>query len=531
MVRIIRYEVYADKGAGWRLLDQFSADDRQEATFCAKEAEERGCSVKIVREIYETNDGSFHESVEYIGGLKNKKKIKSVEDAVFDDLKGEYNVEATPFKVLASNQVSKAIFKLVLIVFFSLILANLLTSLALPLIEFIVPDEKRKGVLFCCFFTIFVMFAAPLLFYKVPWDVFYSLRKGEKELINERRIFRRATSLMKGYTLNDDGTEVITPSFPDAPLEYKEYIIDYLSQVLNNLDPQIKLNDGFNRLGVELIVYGGCLELSRYGRLVWAEANSLLYEAFKILEGSHVDLQAFYDAKRTYVDSKIAVFLTGVGSYLMSQIINGAPMDVAVLKMTMEKWIASNTHPETNVDISIVAPEGEEKGLNIAFECLVNIRLIINIYDDEKFIGQDEQEAVQSDIRLFMSRLIAQCGGDNVIENGNLTTIHFSNLGKAIQFIDAFNKELFDYKDNQCSYNLMVDERIALLDMLADNTVNLSRYIEEVLKYSCAQDVIVDEAIKNKLEKVSYSFESLGDKTLRKSDRVVSLYKMSGFSD
>ena len=220
MVKIVRYEVYSDDGNGWQLVEQFSGEDRQEAVFCAKEVEAGNRPVKIIREIYDTDDNSFQESVEYISGLKvkTKEKIKAVEDSIFDDLKGEYNVEATPFKMLASNVVSKAIMKLILIIVFSLILANILVSLAVPMVEFLVPDEQRKSVLFFGFFIIFLLIAAPLLFYKIPWNVFYTLHQGEKELINERHFFRHAASLINNYNLNDNGKEVVVPVFPEAPL-------------------------------------------------------------------------------------------------------------------------------------------------------------------------------------------------------------------------------------------------------------------------------------------------------------------------
>jgi len=167
MVRIVRYEVYEDKGNGWILADQFAGDDRQNAVYCAQEIEENGYPVKIIREIYETDDNSFQESIEYISGLKSKvkTKVKTVEDDIYDDLQGEYNVEATPFKMLAEHQVSKAIVKLILIIVLSLILANIMITLSVPLVEFLVPEEKRKSILFFGFFVVFILIAVPLHLY------------------------------------------------------------------------------------------------------------------------------------------------------------------------------------------------------------------------------------------------------------------------------------------------------------------------------------------------------------------------------
>ena len=527
MVKIIRYEVYTDRGSGWNLVEQFASDERQNAAFCAKEIEENGYPVKVIREIYETDDGLFQETVEYVGGLKNKTKssAKTLENELFDDLSGEYNVEATPLKMLASNEVSKAILKLVMIVFFSLVLANILTTLSVPLVELWVPEEKRKTVLFFGFFAVFIMFSAPLLWYKVPWNVFYSLHKDEKELINERKFFRRAANLMNNYNLNDNGREVIVPVFPEASLEYKQYIIEYLSQVLNNLDTKIKLSDGYNRLGVELVIYGGCLELSRYGRLSWAEANSLLYEAFKVLEGDSVDLQVFYDAKRTYGDNKVAVFLTGVGAYLMSQVINDIPMDARVLSATVEKWVSFNTKPETSTEIS-ENTDTDSNGINIIMDCLVNIKMDINIFDDEKEIGEEENNKVRNDIRNVISAQVIQHRGQEAVEDGNITSVRFSNLGKAVGFIDAFREKIENYKDDEQTYNLMIDNKIVLVEVPADKTINLNTYISDILDFAYNSEVIVNSVIKDELLDSHYAFEFLGDKQLKQSGQTVALYKM-----
>jgi hypothetical protein len=50
MVKIIRYEVYSDYGDGWKLMDQFSSEERQNASIYAKEIEENNHPVKIIRE-------------------------------------------------------------------------------------------------------------------------------------------------------------------------------------------------------------------------------------------------------------------------------------------------------------------------------------------------------------------------------------------------------------------------------------------------------------------------------------------------
>ncbi len=526
MVKIVRYEVYAQKGNDWQLIDQFAGDDRHEAVVCAREVEAGGKPVKIIREIYDTSDNSFQESVEYIGGLKKTQNKK--QNNFFEDLHGDYNVEATPFKELAENQFSKAIVKLVLIIAFSLILANILVSLSAPLVEFLAPEEKHKGILFFGFLFIFVLIAVPLLLYKIPWNIFYSVRKGDKEVINERRFFQKAVSLMNNYNLNDDGKEVIVPVYPEAPVEYKQYIVDYLSQILNNLDSSINPQDSFNKLGIKLVVYGGCLELSRFGHLLWAEANSLLYEAFGVLEGSDVDLQAFYDAKRSYSDNKVAVFLTGVGGYLMSQVIRDIPMDASILKSTMDKWIAFNTKPQERQTTASSIEIMETDTKDAVLECLANIRLSVQFFDDEKELSENEQNTVKADIRNILSELSSRLNGTDIIEERGITSIKFNKPAAAVKFVLSFQEKLETYKDEHAKeYNLLTDVKSAILEVPSDKEVNLNSYISNILEYAYNQEIIVNSIIKDELLDSSYTFEFLGDKTLRDSGDVIAVYKLN----
>lgn len=128
----------------------------------------------------------------------------------------------------------------------------------------------------------------------------------------------------------------MAPAFPEAPAEFKRSIVDYMSQIISNLDGEINIADNFNRLGVKLIIYGGVLELSRYNGLSITHANSMLHEAFSILDGDIGDVEAFYEAKKTYKDNKVAVFLTGVGAYLMAQLLAERPLDTHILKKNVQ---------------------------------------------------------------------------------------------------------------------------------------------------------------------------------------------------
>lgn len=91
----------------------------------------------------------------------------------------------------------------------------------------------------------------------------------------------------------------------------------------------------------------------------------------------------FYEAKRSYKDNKVAIFLTGVGAYLMAQVIKDEKMDAYILKATVKKWLELNKQPEPLPD----TPEEEKPVLqekDVMFKCIASIRTSINFYDDEK---------------------------------------------------------------------------------------------------------------------------------------------------
>ena len=136
------------------------------------------------------------------------------------------------------------------------------------------------------------------------------------------------------------------------------------------------LHDSFTRLGIKLIVYGGCLELSRYCGLIISEANSLLNESFKILDGDKADLSAFYEAKRTYKDNKVAIFLTGVGAYLMAQVIKDVNMDAYILKATLKKWTSLNKQPEPLPEEIAVNSQASQEN-DIMFKCIASLKTTV----------------------------------------------------------------------------------------------------------------------------------------------------------
>ena len=165
--------------------------------------------------------------------------------------------------------------------------------------------------LFLFFFSLFLLTATPLILKKIPLDVFGFRRSRKIKPIPERKFIRKAQNIFRLYNINENLDPGVIPTYPEADLEDKHYIVDFLSNVIANLDSNTSLNDDFNRFGVKLVIFGGCMELARFRRLNIAQANSLLNEAFSILDGKNYEVAEFYEAKRSYQDNRVAVFLTG----------------------------------------------------------------------------------------------------------------------------------------------------------------------------------------------------------------------------
>ena len=537
MVRIIHYEVYANKGEGWKLVDQFSSDQRHEAVNLAKELErDDRAAVKIIREVFDVQDNSYQESVEYVSGLNKKQKSKTSNFLQFDrNYDGEYDVEyeKTENSKNSSNSILLALLKLFGIIFLCLALANLLVNLLEPLIEVFIPEDQRKKVLFIVFFSVFMLITIPLILKKVPWGAFYGSNK-RKKVINESKFFDKAQAIISRYNMNDEFDDNITPVFPEAPLEHKRYIVDFLTEILGNLDTAISLHDRFTKLGIKLVVYGGCMELARYSGLIISQANSLLYEAYKILDGDNPDLAAFYEAKRSYKDNKVGVFLTGVGAYLMSQIIKGEEMDSTILKITMKKWIKQNTQPAIDTQEAIKIDEKvedetsnsitAEKG--IVVKCIASIKTSINFYDDENEISIENSNVVKGEVRNIISNLVTKLKGGEVIEEDTITTIHFDKLNNAVKFTLDFLNDVEAYKEQSEGEGLILDNKCCIIELPSNEDVNLIPYMEDIFEQTYNNEILVNNKIKDELTGSRYEFEYLGDKRLSRSNKTESLYKL-----
>ena len=285
------------------------------------------------------------------------------------------------------------------------------------------------------------------------------------------------------------------------------------------------MHDSFTRLGIKLIVYGGCLELSRYCGLIISEANSLLNESFKILDGDKADLSAFYEAKRTYKDNKVAIFLTGVGAYLMAQVIKDVNMDAYILKATLKKWTSLNKQPEPLPEEIAVNSQASQEN-DIMFKCIASLKTTVNFYDDEHEVFCGRYKCHSWADKEYNCQSGVEAGGGNVIEANEITSVEFAKLNNAARFVVDFLNDIEAFKEQSGSEGLLLDNKCCILEMPTEDEPNLSPYLADIFEQTYNNEIIVNDTIKDELTDSRYEFEYLGEKKLSRSGQSAALYKL-----
>ena len=524
MVKIVHYEVYTDSGDGWKLEERFSNEQRYEAVNLAKEQEQNHKKVKIIKEYFDVQDNSYQETVEYVSGFSNRKNVKggayseiSGGSAGNNSSEGEKSTGAA-----RRDNVMTAIIKLLAIIILCLALANFLVTLLTPIVESFAPEEITNPILFVLFFCLFLGIALPLLLKRVPWHVFIP-RSPHKKNLDERKFYNRADIIAKCYNMNDEFDPQLAPVYPEAPLEFKRYILNFLSDVVSNINSASALQDSFSRLGVKLVIFGGCFELARYSGLSLTEANSLLYEAFKILDGDKTDLEDFYEAKKTYKDNRYAVFLTGVGAYLMGQVIWEKPLDINMLKLSFDKW------EEQNSQLDKVKSPDEVVEKEVSFSCLVNIKNSVE-FIDTAIPGLDQQKNdVKAGVRNIIQNLLEKYKSMSISEEGEITRLTFNKLNRAVKFAVDFLNDVAIYADDIADENMLFHCCCTIIEDIRSQGNSIQNYIADLFDQTYDYEIVTTEAInkfRDELDTTRYNFDFLGEKTLPRSQKTESIYKI-----
>lgn len=524
MTKIAHYEVYVDTGSGWQLLERFATEQRHEAYQLAKEQEAGASKVKIIKETFEIADNTYVESVEYISNLSNKKGSKKSLSKI--DYQKDSN-EVVQDIADSRRNIYKAIIKFIALILVSLIFANIFVSLIFPLLEIFVGEDNNNSLLFFVFFIVFLAMAVPLVLKNIPWYIFISQEEGDKAEIAEEKFFEKAQSLVKAYNINSDLTNLKTSAYPEAPLEYKQYLIYFLSEILSNLNVRSALQNQFSRLGVKLLVFGGCLELARYGGLKMSEANSILFDAFKITDGDKADLEEFYEAKQSYSDNKIAIYLTGVGAFLMHQIITDQKLYTKALNQAFNKWEAQK-NPEVRNPEPPLKPKDEPKIADAekTLSCRVNIKSDLKFLDASVANQDDIATNTSGAIRTIIANLVDKFHGHDVIEAAGITAVDFDKIRDGAKFAVEYLKEIGAYVEENNDERIILRNCCAMTKAEGSIEPNLNQYVLDIFEHIYNNEIVAVKEVASVLEADGYELEFLGDKLLKESNTTVELYKL-----
>lgn len=528
MTKIVHYEVYVDTGSDWQLIERYATEQRHEAYETAKEQEAAHNRVKIIKETFEVSDNTYIESVEYIsnqGGKKGSKKTLGNIDYQKDSNEVVQDIADS------RRNIYKAIVKFIALILVSLIFANIFVSLVFPLLEIFVGEDHNSSLLFFVFFIVFLAMAIPLVLKNIPWYIFIDQGKENKATVNEEKFFERAQSLVKAYNINSDISNLKTSAYPEAPLEYKQYLIYFLSEILSNLNVRSALQNQFSRLGVKLLVFGGCLELARYGGLKMSEANSILYDAFKITDGENADLEEFYETKQSYSDNKIAIYLTGVGAFLMHQIITDQKLYTKVLNSAFIKWEEQRNPEVVSQEQTVEQPKESSESpsspnVNSDKSCRVNIKSDLKFLDTT-IPNQDDISANTSGaIRAIVANLVEKYHGNNVIEADGITSVDFTKIRDGAKFAIEYLKDIGSYGEENTDERIILRNCCALTKLEEGNEPNLSHYVSDIFEHIYNNEIVTVKDIATALEADSYELEFLGDKQLKETNTTAELYKL-----
>ena len=533
MIKISHYEVYTDNGSGWQLIDRFTAENRQDAFNLAKEKEAEKNRVKIIKEIFDVQDNSYQESVEYVSNLGGNKKTSQKKKVGEHDIDNDI-VEFPEVKTIISRtSLLGVIIKLILLISVSLIFANLFVNLLFPLLEIVVPEESSRPVLFGVFFIVFLAMSIPLLLKSIPWYIFIG-NKTHQQPIKEKKFYIKAENLIRAYNLNSDKDPIVATAYPEAPLEYKQYIVSFLGEIISHVQSPLAMQSRFSRFGIKLMVYGGCLELARYCGLTMPEANSVMYDAIKIIDGKSADLEGFYEGKRSYRDNDVAVFLTGVGAHLMAQVINGLPISEKLLNFAFNRWVSQDKNPEFDRHPTLVATEKEESKAvqkNVTQPANTGKPVLVSVKSDLKFMDSSANQDkiatnVSEQIRNILRNLQNKYQGTDVIEAEGITSVKFNKIDNAIKYAIACLKDINIYQEEVANENLLMRNCCAITLFRSDEEPNLSGYLTDMFEHIYSGEIVITSDVQAELNSNEFKTDFLGEKAFKSLNINQSLYKL-----
>ncbi len=514
MTKISHYEVYVDGGDGWKLLQRYAQEERSKAFNLAKDKENEKLAVKVIKEVFDSSDSSYSETVEYVKGLRNTKRNYTFYSKTEPlEAKGKLVKEK-----LNISKASQAVFILITIIVVSAVLVNFLGTLAFPIFEMLLPEESVRSTFFIALFVLFIAIAFPLMLKKVPWSDL-SISYFNKTNIGEELFIDKARTVFNIYNTNDDFADNKIPVHPEAKISEKRIIINFMAQTLSALSSESLSK--FDKLGIKFIVYGAVLELAYYKKLKYGPINSLLAEAMEILDGKEEDLVNFYQAKRAYKDTQQALHLAGLGAFLMDKIILKNPVDKDLLIRAIKKWRALDG--KSNDDIATSNEAINTDSVEIKVSNIITVSHNIKLFDATKKSSTEKKQV--NAIESIVNRIAKKLGGKIFIKEDKQISFEFLDITIGIAFAKQALKEINEYIYRTNDENIIFNVKINLIKK-QDNNDN-ALYIKDVLSFTNDDEILTTLNIVNEAkEQTSLEFLPLGKKLLPSVGKNVELYKI-----
>ncbi len=511
MTKISHFEVYVDGGDGWKLLQRYAQEERSKAFNLAKDKEKEKFAVKVIKEVFDSSDSSYAETVEYVKGLKNAKKPYFYSNKHIADYKQGKLIK----EKINVPKATQAVFILLMIIAMSAVVVNFLGTLALPLFEIMLPAQSVRSVYFVALFILFILIAFPLMLKKVPWQDL-SVSHFNKHFVSDEMFLYKAKSIVDRYNLNEDFADYKTPIAPDANAADKRMVINFMAQILGALSVD-DLNS-FNKLGVKLIIYGAILEYAHYKKLHVGQLNILLSEAIAVMDGPDEDLVKFYQAKRAYKDTKQALFLTGLGAFLMDRCILKNPVDQDLLINGMKKWQTINSKESDAFESASFKTRNK-----ILVPNIITINHNIKFFDaSSKANGEKKQVAAIENIARKLARKL---DGKPFVQIYNQISFSFVDLSVGIAFAKQVLNEINEYIYQLHDSNIIFNVKINLVKKQTNNNNDL--YIKDILEFTNDDEILTTANIANEAKgQTNLEFISLGKKLLPNAGKTVELFKI-----
>ena len=144
---------------------------------------------------------------------------------------------------------------------------------------------------------------------------------------------------------------------------------------------------------------------------------------------------------------------------------------------------------------------------------------------DERSTTTYEAE-INKSMHNLLNNLISKYSGSDIKDSSKFMSIQFTNVNNAMVFAQEFLKDAATYVEELADENLIVAERLNILEGKLSNIEDDENRILDFLSHTYDGEILVDETIYNAVKNSGCRFEALGVKKMERSGGTAALYKL-----